>query len=713
MNSQIANPKLKQFNLSRLPEASSEFVGEFFNQLWEDARKEKISRLGLHQRFLDLHAQFRGKKRKMNYPRIGANHIFKTVEGYCATLTEKMPISELTADGADDEALVKAFDSDNKAWWLSTGQQFLLYASAQNMQVYGTTLEKAVWNTEKDEFEVVLRDVFNGFPAPGYKICSMDLPYFCDVDFLSPSEIRNTFGLPEEIDIPHDADEQLAGTVRETTRGGRADSITGRHYPTNYAPIQSSEISDALKEKTMVVEIWIKDNSIKQTPVMGQMPVTDDLGRPIIQNGQPMIEEVETGEIKTEPNYPDGVRKVTICPALLSNQQIKGVLDDSINPSINWTLLEMRVDDLVTNGYPQPAVGPEGPIVDPATGQPVMQPVPVEEADARALVYGRAKLSFPLWGQFPYNAVPSRVDTSQWWGFSIIEQLEELQGKAELMLTKYLLAYERHMYPILVNPNGSGVDNAMITNEPGIVINPTVATANLFRFIEPPQPPREYLEVIQFLYNDMDIIAMTPAVSQGQRPSGISAAAAIIALQDKASTLTSPQIRNIDKIIEWRGKAQIHFNMNFDTTRRQVLIDGQPGLFRGIDVFSQFKFVVESGSSAPITKAGRRQLYIELFKLGAMDLESLLEYLDIPQAKKIVERVTEQKSLTGALTILAQAGVPPEMIQQIYMIAKQAQTQVQPMGGTSDKTAEQAAPAGGYSEGLNASKQGMSELREG
>ena len=89
---------LKKFNLSKLPQAGSPHVGRYFKTLWEDARKEKIGRLGLHQRFLDLHAVVRGKKRRRTYPRVGANFLFKIIESYCATLTEKVPIADITAE---------------------------------------------------------------------------------------------------------------------------------------------------------------------------------------------------------------------------------------------------------------------------------------------------------------------------------------------------------------------------------------------------------------------------------------------------------------------------------------------------------------------------------------------------------------------------------------------------------------------------------------
>ena len=700
---------LKKFNPSRLPPEGSEWVGQYFNTLWEAARKEKIGRLGLHQRFLDLQAAYRGKKRKRTYPRIGANYLFKIMESHCAALTEKVPIADINADDADDPLQVKAFQSESEEWWTDTEQQFLLHSSTLNMQIYGTTLEKGILNIETGEPEIVLVDPFNGFPAPGFKMCNMALPYFCEVDFLADWEIRGQFGLPESVIIPADADEQLAGTIRQTVRGGSPESDTSTHYPTNYAPIPEQTISESLKEKTMVVEIWVRDNATKKEPIMEEREVArDDLGRPIMQ-------KVETEEVNEIPIYPDGIRKVVICPALIQNMEVRGVLDDAVNPNINWGLLQARAEFLVKNGVPVEKKDAAGqPVVDPETGQVAIELQPVEPEKALPAMYARAKISYPLWGKFPYSATPSRVDTSQWWGFSTEEQLEEMQGKAEMMTTKYFIALERQMFPILLLPVGCGVEKEQVSNDPGLVLNPTIPGAPMIKYLEPPQPPREYLEAIEFIMRQMDIVAMSPDVSEGRKPKGITAASAIIALQDKAETLFSPQKRQVDRLIRNRGRMYIHFKMNFDTTRKQVKVDDEFVNFRGIDIFSAFKYNVESGSSAPITKAGRRQQFVELRKMGDMDRQSLLDFLDIPQAKLINERLTEIESVPGALKILVEAGLPIEDAQMLFGFLMKDQFAPKPKGGTTMKTPEEAAPrAGGISEGMTSANRQMSDLKEG
>ena len=283
-----------------------------------------------------------------------------------------------------------------------------------------------------------------------------------------------------------------------------------------------------------------------------------------------------------------------------------------------------------------------------------------------------------LWGKFPYIVAPAIMDTSQWWGFSIYEMFEALHAKTERLLNKLIWHSEKTATPMLILPKSSGVNKNEITNIPGLILEPTTAQ-NGIGYVQVPGLTDGTQELLQTLMMMEDIISMTPEVTEGRRPTGVSAASAIAILQDKAATAFQPFVRTIDRIIRERGRMYISFQREFGTQEKPVrLANGNEYALLGIALLSDFEFSVESGSSAPITKSGRRAQYVELFKLGAMDLESLLEMLEIPKAKQVVERLTEQNSLAKAMQILVQAGMPPEMAQQIFGWLMQAQTKPQP-----------------------------------
>ena len=683
-----------KFNLGNIPKEGHDYVGKFFHKLWEGARREKIDRLGMHDRWIDLHRQWRGKRKKKTFPVVGANYLFKTISGFCAILTEKHPQAEIQSDDAP-EGQTKALEQETSEWWKEAELQKTLYASVQNMSVYGNTVEKGVFDLKTDTAKIDLRDPFNFFPAPGYTLCSLDIPYCCDAYFMPAWKIRQIFDVPEHIQISTDATEQLLGKSRETMRGGKATvSSTGTHLPSNYVDKgRGGDAQSLLSDQGLVIEMWIRDDAIVDEPVFEDVELVDDLGRTV------GTEQQKVGT-KQRPVYPDGIRKIVFC----NNGDL--VLDDSPNPNINWALIDARQEMLLNEGVPEPMVNPEtGEIVIDATGQPLIQQRPINEIEARQIAEDTLNKTW-LWSRFPFSVVGSQKDTTQWWAFAIIEQLEELQGKAESLLTKYFAYYDRVMFPILILPDGCGIDKSEVTNAPGLILTPTLSHAPHVRYVLPPNPPVGLLELLEFVLFQMDIISQTPEVTEGRRPKGISAASAIIVLRDKAATLFQPQIVSVDEIIRNRGRMFISFVQNFGTKEKPIRVDEEMVRFLGIDLQGVFKYVVESGSSAPITKAGRRQQYIELFKIQAMDLETLLKMLEIPRYEQVVERLAEQNSLPHAIDILIQAGMPEEEAKQLYMYLMQSQ------GGTGRKPEGQQKrpPAGGYSEGMTSAQLQRSEL---
>ena len=688
----------ERWNGGNLPPEGHEDVGRHFIKLWETARDHKIEYLKMHDRFMDLHTRWRGKKKKTKYPTVGANYIFKTVDTFCAVLTEKSPASEIESDSPQED-VTKALDKDSQDWWSEESQQDELYASVLNMMIYGTTIEKGRYDPKRNVVEIIVLDPYNFFPAPGGKRCNIRLPYVCDVDFLEPWEIQSTFGVPVEVQIPTDAEETLLGLSRETAAGGLIKkSTSNRHYQSQFADYDNKGNSP-VKGKTLVIEIWCVDERAVEQPIIQQVPIMDDMGRPAMNpDGSPVTQEQESGS-EIVKIYPDGIRKVTICPALHNSYQ-GGVLDDSMNPNVNWSLIDQRIQAMVQEGRPEPVADPMTgqPAVDTMTGQTIMQAIPVSPAEAETEVYKQASKSMFLWGRYPYSATPSKIDTSQWWGFSIIEQLEELQGKAEELLTKYFSFFDRAMFPPLILPNvGDYAPKGQLTNEPGMVLRPPIEVAPHIRFVPPPQAPSGFLELLQFVLMQHDIVSGSPEVTEGRRPTGISAASAIVALQDKAATLFQPQIRQIDRLIINRGRMWVHFTQNFGTEEKPVKVDEQIVKFLGVNLWEAYKYTVESGSSAPVTKAGRRNQLVELRKTGDMDRKTLLESLEIPNVDLIIERLAEEKA-AGALDILIESGLPPEVAQQLMGMIQQRQT---PEGGKK---------AGGYSEGMNNAQARKAEL---
>ena len=94
-----------------------------------------------------------------------------------------------------------------------------------------------------------------------------------------------------------------------------------------------------------------------------------------------------------------------------------------------------------------------------------------------------------------------------------------------------------------------------------------------------------------------------------------------------------------------------------------------------------------------LQKAERGQLASDLFRLGAIDREALLQSLDFPERHKILQRLAAEATGKSAgdpnvegdpvadmLGMLQQMGLPPEMLEQIAQ-AMQQQGGGQPQQG--------------------------------
>ena len=82
--------------------------------------------------------------------------------------------------------------------------------------------------------------------------------------------------------------------------------------------------------------------------------------------------------------------------------------------------------------------------------------------------------------------------------------------------------------------------------------------------------------------------------------------------------------------------------------------------------------MVESGSTVAKTSLQVQEQAEKLYEVGAIDRQALLETLNFPNWKEIIERVGEGQ-LNQALQILVQAGLPQENAAYLYQYLMQNQ----------------------------------------
>lgn len=114
------------------------------------------------------------------------------------------------------------------------------------------------------------------------------------------------------------------------------------------------------------------------------------------------------------------------------------------------------------------------------------------------------------------------------------------------------------------------------------------------------------------------------------------------------------------------------------------------------DITYDWDIKANTDSALPSARAERGQIAADLFRIGAIDREALLEAMDFPGRHKIIQRIAAEATGKSAgdpnvegdpvgqmLDLLTQMGLPPEMIEQIAQAMQQQGGQpTQPPGTT-------------------------------
>ncbi len=429
----------ERWDLNRLPPKGHTDVAEFAAMLFEIARSAK-ERLKKPHAFLANYSLYRGQKpqqitgRKGYSPQkkamIPVNLYFSNVERTVANITARNPTGEVVdLDGADDGS-ERVLTVALKKWWKDTDQQQKTRSSARQMEIYGITVEKPLFNKAEDRPDIMVTDPFAFMPAPGYyDDISIEAPY---IAYLYTDFISNIEAEFKAKDIAVDDARDLLGAVREDyqpinhhgqTIGNYADPMT----------VRSTEHSDDNKtvQRGIIIEIWVRDR--RKTSVTERAPLVDETGLQVLGEDRTPLMVVKTDLV---PVYRDGIRKITISKT--KDPGIKSgwvVLEDCENPNLNPAL----PDELARETYP--------------------------------------------WGRLPVYHANSYKDQVSLWGFSAAEQTADLNEKINQIISKLISYVVNVMAPPLIVQQHCGITREMITSELGkegrLVLMPSVPNARI------------------------------------------------------------------------------------------------------------------------------------------------------------------------------------------------------------------------------------------
>lgn len=621
MKIEQSSPSMREpekWNLRKLPPAKHPDVGPFFQRLFEDALRER-SRLNLEDRWRQNYRLYRGNhhqdtlgvltgksRGKLSLALLGAN-INRTV----ANLTARPPQAEVQSVDGDTGEVERLLTVKMAEWNSVEEQQHLLSKSALNMEIYGVTIEKAVYDSAKETAKTVVLDPYSFLPAPGYYEQLNDAPYLVHMYPMDVHEAQDIFDSKEVVESSEMG--VLLGEEREDDWIHHGTTQGSGNYPGNYVNVNHpDELAVRNSNRVLVVECWIRDYSKQKV----DQPVVDEM------TGEPVVDEM--GMVATEkvemPKYPGFIRKVTFC----NNGNV--VLDDSINPNINPAL-------------PMDAV-----------------------------------MATHLFDHFPFFHANSYSDSTSLWGFSQAELCGDINLAIDDIWSQIMAYLKMALFPPLILPKDTKIPLSKIRYLPRLVLQPmSKGTGDGIKWLDLPTPPTWLFQALDTLIKFFDRVSQIEDVDRGAADGGVIAASAIQIMQERASVLIRAKIRAIDYLVRMRGRAYLSFYQNFGDKPEPVKVGEEVEMVRGVDFAGHhLNYVVESGSTVARTNAQIQEQALQLFQLQAIDRRALLSAINFPNWKEVLERMAEGE-VGMALSVLVEAGLPPQDAMAIQEFVMQAQ----------------------------------------
>jgi len=218
----------------------------------------------------------------------------------------------------------------------------------------------------------------------------------------------------------------------------------------------------------------------------------------------------------------------------------------------------------------------------------------------------------------------------------------------------------------------SGVDETTLTNDPGIVVKKKVGT-EVSRI--PPGQVSPQLERGKMNNREaMESISGIHEVTQGKRPTGVTAARAITALQEQSIGRIRLKTRYLEEYSLLReGKLVASRIVHYWSTERKLRIYDKSGQIQFIDYEPDaiqklnYKIKYVPGSTAGIDKGTIFDIMSQLFQSGAITAKTFFETTDLPFRQKILDDLAEQDETQAQIEALmaeneqlkAQVSAPP------------------------------------------------------
>lgn len=600
---------------------------------------EKIGIMRKYRDTLDLpslwshfHELYRNRifRTKSKFAQTPINLYFKVINALKANLTDQKPKASIMSRGDTADDIADGWQAKYDEWWEHSKQQKCLELSVGNSELYGFAMDKMVFDPELEagigDIRTVRGDTFGVMLWPKHSDPQTS-PMVAWLEAMDLGDLYRKWPEQKEKVKGESEYSELLGEGRNKVRGNRSAQLRPIGSPPGFYVVDSEDKGGEYEgqvERALVGELWVKDYTMiwmdprtgEEVPEGEQLP-PEQMPQPVMDpaTGQPAVDPM-TGqpamqmvEVPVEPvqqsKYPGFIRCIRV------TNKGKVVLDDLPNPSVN----------------------PDLP------------------RETTCQTY--------LWDKFPFLKRDSYSDDISEYGLSIMEQIEPLVIEVSKKFTQWGVSIDTRCKDVLIIPQNAGVKRTDVNNLPARLWEPIGPLAAGIRYLPVPTGPADVITFLEFAIKLLDDITGIQDVSEGRRPSGITAASAIQALQEKAQTIYREKIRNNDLYLEEQGRMFISLGQNWLTEVQSLKYEGkgqeQNIQFRGTEFQGEMAFHIEAGSTLPHNRAYRQGVMTELAKAGKLTNRTLFKELAVPNGDEEAARL-EAGPMGMALQKLQKSG---------------------------------------------------------
>ena len=249
----------------------------------------------------------------------------------------------------------------------------------------------------------------------------------------------------------------------------------------------------------------------------------------------------------------------------------------------------------------------------------------------------------------PYDRwVP--FDLGEFWGFSHVELLSSSQKAINRLLAALQQNVELTGNPVLKESTNANTARQQLTNRPGQRLN--VSTGGQVDWLNPPSLQPAMIELLRYHLGRMEAISGVNPTMKGGTPSGRPSQGVVEASQDAGFARIRMMLRNLEDALAGAGQKKASLIVEHYTTPRLISLVGPTGektsmALRGRHftvpssdgaVPLKFQLTVDAGSRKQLSRTAREDRLVQLFTLGAIDAQTLLEGIDLPNAGEVAKR---------------------------------------------------------------------------